>query len=221
MDRQLRVVPSPGSEMNFFPNERLMGFIDFTVFVGRGYKRDIENENRMSLPSSRLRVNDQGVVEREFLADGKAEKLLHWRIYHDGKLVESGAAANICRLEMKHGLGNYLILLGVEGPTGFLPVSNYLEFPLFTDGKDRPRIYPLDTNADGTPDFIEDMVKSGNAEITLLKEGQDSDNDGLTDIEEAGSQAISPTNSCEREKLKMMQLWLQWKYDLKDPHRWW
>ena len=210
----LRMVPAPGDGMAVWPNERLLSFLDFHVFCGRRYPAEIEKANQSVSPAVLLGIDDHGVVERETLPDAKAEALLQWRIYHDGKLVEWGAATGIARREMTQGPGNYLVLVGAEGPAGFFPVSNFLEFPLFPDGEEKPRVYPRDTDADGTPDFIQSMVASGAAGTADLPADQDSDNDGLTDIEEMGLQAIAPKDS------QLLQLWGQWSYRLKNRSRW-
>ena len=220
-ENQLRIVPAPGDGMAVWPNERLVSYLDFHIFAGHQYRDDIETNNQTVSPTVHLGIDEHGVVKRELLTDAMAEALLHWRIYHDGKLVESGPVAGTARREMTHGPGNYLVLVGAEGPAGFLPVSNFLDFPLFPDGDQKPRVYPRDTDADGTPDFIQTMMDSATATTADIPEGQDSDNDGLSDVEEAGPHAIAPAASSNAEDNRMLQLWGQWNYELKNRNRWW
>lgn len=218
---KLRIVPAPGEGMAIFPNERLLGFRDFHIVTERQYRSELQRDNKSTLPSVHLGIDDYGVVEREILPDAKAEALLKWRIYFNGKLVDSGAATDTIRREMTHGPGNYLIIVGPEGPAGFLPVSNFLEFPLFPDGKDKPQVFPRDTDADGTPDFIQNMVSSGKLATYDILEGQDTDNDGLTDIEEAGPLSIAPSSISKAKDNELLQLWSQWNYELKNRKPWW
>ncbi len=217
-DHLLHVVPAPGEGMAVWPNEWLLGYLDFNAFTGRLSLNNIYQKNEAVSPNVHLGCDEHGVIERDLFPDAKAEALLSWRIYHEEKLVEKGKASGITRLEMTHGFGTYLVILGVEGPAGFLPISNFSHFPLFPDGDGPPVVVPRDSDSDGTPDFVGTMLESGVAEELDVAADQDTDGDGLTDIEEAGPQVIAPASPAATESRQLLRLWGQWQYELKN-HR--
>ena len=217
----IRVIPAPGEGMAVWPNERLLAYMDFHIFTGHRDPNQILKENESMIPAVRLGCDQHGTIHREILADGKAEGLLRWRIYHDGKLVNSGNASGIGSLDLKQGPGNYLVILGADGPAGFLPASNFLMFPLFPDGDGKPLIVPRDTDSDGTPDFIEEMMASGDAGTVDVPDDQDSDGDGLTDIEEAGPRKLLQAEQPKERERELLRLWGQWEYELTNLGTWW
>ena len=64
------------------------------------------------------------------------------------------AASGVTRFDTDRGPGTYQVWLGVDGPSGFMPVSTFLEYPLFPDASGKNVIIPPDADDDGTPDFI-------------------------------------------------------------------
>jgi hypothetical protein len=108
-------------------------------------------------PDVILRLEMHGAVRRERLANEVAEKLLRWRIYRDGKLVDRSPASGVIQRETDLGPGTYSVWLGVEGPGGFMPVSNLLHYPLFPDGSGKDVVIPAESRRKGVPDFLESL----------------------------------------------------------------
>ena len=133
--------PRPGEEV--WPNERLRLFLDFHIFPKRHHPDAIRKANSKVAPAIKLNLQNDGAIERELLDDPAAERLLRWRIYRNGELVERSSAEGVKRIETARGTGTYQVLIGVDGPTGFMPVSNVLEYPLFPRPDGRSALVPL------------------------------------------------------------------------------
>ncbi len=153
-ERKARMVTlhPPIDPEEMWPNERLLLFRDFHVFPKRN-PFEIRGANEKVSPAVLLQVHENGVVERALL-DPLYEQHLVWRIYHNGLLVNRSEADGVARLDTDRGPGHYLVLVGIEGAGGFMPVSNFLEYPLFPGGAGHNVIFPSQTN--GMPDFLID-----------------------------------------------------------------
>lgn len=139
-----------------WPNERLFKFLDFHVFPKR-HPDDILVANSRVSPSVVLRLTNTGEIHREALAP-ELEKLLCWRIYCNGRLIEKGKAGGVLSYQAARGPGTYQAFLGVEGPQGFFPLSNLLEFPLFPDKSRGLVVFPTVTDPPGFPDFLREVI---------------------------------------------------------------
>jgi hypothetical protein len=122
------MIPSPQPSDEFWPNERLFRFIDFDIFPDHD-PHGLRQQNNKVKPAVTLTVAESNAIVRESL-DPALEVLLHWRIYYNGRLIEKGSATGATRFPCDHGEGFYQAFVGVEGPTGFMPVSNLLKFSL-------------------------------------------------------------------------------------------
>jgi hypothetical protein len=207
------MVPPPGADEDFWPNERLFLFRDFHIFPG-GHPWDIEAVNRRVTPAVVLRIRQDGLVTRNLLPEAE-ERLLRWRVYKDGKLVEKGAPAAGAEWRTAHGDGNYQVCLGVEGPTGFMPVSNLLFFPLFPAGEGKLEVIPADSEGDGIPDVLKGAWTAGRSEDG--EPDADADADGVPDREEApeGTFALKEGRNSDPALARLLWLWKGWEYDLK------
>ena len=153
---RVKMTAPPGAGEEVWPNERELLYLDFQIFP-HAFPRDIEESNRKVKPDVILRLEMHGAVRRERLANEVAEKLLRWRIYRDGKLVDRSSASGVIQRETDLGPGTYLVWLGVEGPSGFMPVSNLLHYPLFPDGSGKDVVIPAESRRKGVPDFLESL----------------------------------------------------------------
>jgi hypothetical protein len=208
---KLRTIEPPGAGEQMWPNERLLSYLDFHVFDAHRNPNDIRKANLRANPAAFLRVNNHGVIERELIPDEGAEQLLRWRIYHEGKLVEKGTAAGVVRYEVRYGVGSYNVLLGVEGPTGFMPVSNLLEFPLFPDDSGSNVRVPADSDHDGIPDYVERIIATVKGVTFEHPTNQDVDNDGIPDREENNQRELTFTSVLDDEKRHLLKLWQIWR----------
>lgn len=147
-----KIIPLSSEDETRFPNQRLFLFLDFHIFP-KGYPSDIYAENRKVSPAVVLGVTNEGMIERNLLG-GTAEAALRWRIYYQGRLIQKETAEGMKSWLPSSGPGNYHLWMGVEGPSGFMPVSNLVEFPLFLNPSGRLTIIPEDEDHNGQPDFL-------------------------------------------------------------------
>ena len=131
----------------------MLHFLDFDIFP-HGSPSHLHTGSRKVTPVVHLKLDNHGIVERDLLPNAGAEQLLRWRIYHNGRLVRRDSAAGITHIDTNLGSGTYQVWMGVEGPNGFMPVSNLLEYPLFPDASGNKVVVPVDTDGDGMPDFF-------------------------------------------------------------------
>jgi len=117
----------PKEEENHWPNRRGLLFIDFNTLSAR-LAVYIYTHNYKTNPSILLQVDHQANLHRKKLDNPNAERLLRWRIYHNGKLKESGPATGITVKPSTYGPGSYLAFLAIEGPQGWMPVSNLADY---------------------------------------------------------------------------------------------
>ena len=151
---QMIAQPEPGGD--FWPNDRLLRFRDFQVLPHYNPLQSFR-ENRRVSPNVTLAVSNSGTIQRDKL-DAALEKLLRWRIYHNGRLVENGWATDDIRHAAVRGMGTYVAFVGVDGPTGFMPVSNLLQFPLFPERNGSLAVCPSTTQEAGVPDCLFDAL---------------------------------------------------------------
>ncbi len=199
--------PSPGEDV--WPNERMLLYLDFQIFP-RGHPWDIEKANRKVNPGIVLRLDQHGVVERDLLPQAEWERLLRWRIYRDGVLVEKSTAAEVKQRAITFGVGSYQVWIGVDGPAGFMPVSNVLYFPLFPAAGGFV-VIPSDSDGNRVPDFLETAVTANPA----VDPTADRDNDGLPDIQESAQPDPHPKPSATETEKRLAKLWSAWRYELK------
>lgn len=191
-ERKLQMIDAPAPGEDAWPNERMLLFLDFHIFP-RAFPDQITEENRKVNPVVLLRLNREGVIERDRLADENAERLLEWRVYHDGTLIKNDSANGVTRLESPRAVGIYQVFAGVEGPNGFMPVSNLVEYPLFPQPGGNLAVIPQDKNGDGTPDFLDEI---------MAKYPQQQPDDREAPLAEAD--------------YRLLELWRAWEYNLKN-----
>ena len=193
---RIRVQPPPADPESVWPSERFLHFLDFDIFPHR-HPWSIEKRNSKVAPPLTLTLDNHGHVERELVKEANAEQLLRWRIYHNGRLVRRDSAAGITRADLDVGPGTYQACVGVEGPGGFMPVSNILEFPMFPDVAGKNAVIPSDTDGDGTPDFFAALPEDDRG--PGLQQGAEPD--------DVVSAAETPRN--------LRELWESWHIRLK------
>ncbi len=193
-----------------WPNERALAFFNFHVAPHRN-PNDVREANEKVSPALVLRVDQSGTVHRDLLADDAAENALHWRVYHQGQLVADESAAGVPTKRMTHGFGTYQVLLGIEGPTGFMPVGNFLEFPLFPEADGSLAVRPTMSPTDRLPEFLDGIARIGDDG----RADADSDDDGLTNAEEGYIPlVVDPRTASDLEKSALLRLWRSWQYDV-------
>lgn len=206
---KLRETTPPGRGDELWPNERLRLFLDFHIFPHHR-PDEIHKANAKVQPAIDLRVNNAGVITREQLLEGAVEQLLRWRIYYNGELVEKGPATGVKRQETDHGVGSYTVCLGVDGPTGFMPVSNLVEYPLFPSGSAQKTIM-LEMDKNDLPDFAKRTLARKLA--TNRAFGQD------TDLAKPSLSAVEPGDSAAQAKdEELTALWSGWAFTLEHPN---
>jgi hypothetical protein len=201
-------IASPGRDEDFWPNERLFLFRDYHIFPKKYNPFDINSGNRRVVPGILLKLHQDGRMTRALVSD-EAERLLTWRIYRDGRLVESRSATGSAEWPVRYGWGDYRVFLGVEGPRGFMPVSNMLEFPLFPSSNGQVEVIPADANRNEIPDRVEKYV-TGDGE---LLEGVRS---ALSEPSLANARAPAEGQRLEAEEIKLIRLWQYWASNLKN-----
>lgn len=209
-DPRIRIIEAPVRSDALWPNERLLQFLDFDIFP-RGHPWDIEKVNRKVQPNAVLRLSAEGVIERALFSDPVWESQLHWRVYHEGRLVEKGAGGGAARWETKSGPGTYHVWLGVEGPGGFMPISNMLSFPLFPSGG-KYVVVPPDANGNAMPDLLESLVMLDG----IVDPSADRDNDGIPDVQESAAGDLVPKSNATDEEKRLVELWNGWSYTLRN-----
>ncbi len=203
-----------------WPNERILSFFNFHVLPHRN-PNDIREVNAKVSPTLRLDLTNSSEVRRELLTD-QAERQLVWRIYHQGALIEDGPAGGVLAKQMTGGPGTYQVLLGIDGPDGFMPVSNFLEFPLFpsAEGSLVVRPEPSEENG-GVPSFLVGVARVGANEFSRA----DADGDGLTNAEEGYAPLVATApEPDDPEKAALLRLWSAWSWEIAnrirdDPER--
>jgi len=207
---QVRAIPPPQPAENFWPNERLCKFLDFHIFPDHA-PDDIYRRNARVSPNVTLKLTNSGTIQRDKLAP-ELEKLLRWRIYHNGRLIEKGTAKGVVKYDADRGTGTYQIFVGVEGPNGFLPVSNLLQFPLFPEASGRRTVFPPATNPEKFPDFFLKIFSRD--QLDAIQERPH----GGTDNRYYNKKAVSlfgvPGNFKSEEDENLFRLWARWSYFL-------
>ncbi len=205
----IRELTRESVDESVWPNQRLFEFFNFHVLPHHN-PNDIRGANNKVSPAITLRVDNAGTIHRGLLSDA-AENSLRWRIYHQGQLVDGGSAAGVPEKHLTSGVGTYQVLIGVEGADGFMPVSNFMEFPLFPTGDGNLVVVPELSPGARVPDGFDDIVTSGDPSLLHA----DSDGDGLSNEDEAYV-PIAPTAAAlaDPEKLSLFQLWRAWRYDV-------
>jgi hypothetical protein len=128
--RTIREVSPPENPETVWPNDRMLAWLDWQITPHR-HPNDIQKKNAHVKPAALLRVDAHGSVHRDLFPEPEAEKPLQWRVYCNGKLVHTSPATGSRKLETaSHGPGAYIVLLGLDAPDGFFPVSNLLQYTL-------------------------------------------------------------------------------------------
>jgi hypothetical protein len=161
--------------------------------------------NKRVDPAIILKLHQDGRMSRALLA-GEVEHLLAWRMYRDGRLVENGSATGSAEWPVRYGWGDYRVFLGVEGPHGFMPVSNLLEFPLFPTEKGQVEVIPADQNRNEIPDLLE---KYATAQGELLEDVRNALNAPIA----ARTPAIRRLTA---DEIRLIRLWQSWDNNLKN-----
>lgn len=153
---RIRKIEVPaGEEERLWPNERLLYFWNFIIFPQENGFFPMEKNTKVS-PDIRLWVSENGVITRNAV-DAEAEKVLRWRIFKNGRLIGERSAKGELSTSISDGPGAYCVLVGVNGPNGFMPVSNFLMFPLFPREDGNTEMMP-EARPDGIPKFLERVL---------------------------------------------------------------
>lgn len=141
-----------------------------------GYYYSLKSTNQIAKPGVKLKLHNDGVIQRHLFNDEKMEDLLFWRIYKYNDLIYKESAANQEIFSMDFGTGTFRAMIVIEGPFGSMPVSNIIEFPLFPSKEQGFECLPIDSDHNELPDFIEPVVEKraqrivvSKAEIQLLR----------------------------------------------------
>lgn len=148
----IRTAPPPKPPEDFWPNERLFHFMDFN----NQKDPNIRFRNAIVIPTIKLRYTDHGEIQRTSLAPA-LERLLTWRIYHKGKLISNSALSKSTSVLMIQ-TGAYISVIGIEGPSGFMPVSNMLMFALFPKDTKHLTAFPNAPAPLRFPSFLIDLI---------------------------------------------------------------
>ena len=212
----IRHIPAPEPAEDFWPYERLLKFIDFTRWKSSSpAPKDVIQ--KILSPSIAFTLGPTGVLTREKL-DEPLEKLLHWRIYRDGRLIERGPAADVIRFPIEWGPGVYQVFVGVEGPGGFMPVSQPLQFPLFPEKNGGLAVFPSMTNPTGFPDFLVDVLPPEvMEELLALKHSPKARPTFYNVFSFAYMSAIDPLEDEKKDSLR--RLWGTWGWSLNTYHQ--
>jgi hypothetical protein len=189
---RVQVIAAPEKPERLWPNEQMQLFRDFQTFGGKNPDEIHKGNDKVARPIL-LSVTKSGTVKRQIVPDSGAEALLSWRIYHDGRLVDSSAAAGQDSYSVKQGVGSYAICLVVNGPHGVMPVSNLLEFPLFPVPGSTPVIMP-EMHDKYTPVFLKptrDLIEQ---------------------------QQLSDFSDLPPEDRKLWLLWRAWGFEIEHPN---
>lgn len=155
-DRIFREIPPPKAPSLLWPNQRINYFIDLASLTEKSIRTKLLVENTLITPNAKIRIRNDGIIERELFADPSYELPLRWYIYKYNELIVNCAASGQTEFKIDYDFGTYRALLCVEGPDGILPVSNILHFPLFPDVKGQLRCIPQDLNTNNIPDPLEE-----------------------------------------------------------------
>ena len=186
-DNKIELLDLPANEESYYPNQRLVDYQDFHIFIGNStYKTGrnpsgLKKKNHFSRPSVLLSLEPSGAISRDLFANPNMEKLLIYRIYRDGRLLPDVKASGLTKLMVGQEAGTYLVMLGLSSPKGFFPISNFCEFPLFKETDGTFSVIPHDSNKDKVPDIFQD---------------QDTSED------------------VSKQKKRNLQLWNRWKWTL-------
>ena len=157
-DGQKQCIPfQPDHEEDRWPNWRGLSFKDFNAMKPPSHSLNIHETNRRVNPTISLKIDHQAQIHHEKFPSAVNNKSLHWRIYHNGKRVKQINASGNSPSNGNFGSGHYLIFLAVNGPHGYMPVSNYLTYYIYSE-KNRSKhslIAAQDSDKDGMPDFME------------------------------------------------------------------
>ncbi|MDR3401040.1 MAG: hypothetical protein P4L99_00970 [Chthoniobacter sp.] len=205
----IRTIEQPQPEADYWPNDRLLRFCDFQALPNRGFLAFFREISKVS-PSVILAVTNAGVVQREKLDDA-LEKLLQWRIYCNGRLVEKGSAAEDLHHAVASGVGTYVAFVGVEGPDGFMPVSNYLQFPLFPERDGSMAVLPATSSGDGVPDCLRDAL--GAEVMDQLRRGLGW-KDRFAGYNQATIYGLGTVSTTDAKKQAVISLWSAWAWSV-------
>lgn len=206
-----RAAKAPEPAEDFWPNERLFLFRDFAVFPGHN-PHDFYYKNNKVPGAITLGLTNEGTLVRE-LQTPEVEKNLRWRIYHNGRVIEKGPAEGMEKYDANRGPGSYQAFLGIEGVTGFMPVSNMVEFPLFPSGEGKCVVFPPATKEPGFPDFLAAIIPSDVMSELPATSGDDDVKPG-----QYSKRAVASFNLRWRPKdakdAELLALWQVWAWDL-------
>jgi hypothetical protein len=206
----VRTIEQPQPGPDFWPNDRLLSFWDFHVFP-RVNPNEFYEDNRKVSPHVIMAVTKAGMIQREKIDDA-LEKLLQWRIYYNGRLVEKGPATGDLRHTPAQGVGTYAVFVGVEGPGGFMPVSNFLQFPLFPERDGRFVVTPSTTDGEGVPDFLVDCLTPDQMTALRTSDTWQEVRDAYNKATIYGMDAIGPVSDPKKQAL--ISLWAAWAYNV-------
>lgn len=206
------MIKAPDVPEDFWPNERMLKYLDFHVFPKEN-PRELLQKNSKVEPSISLSVTISGTIVREELTP-ELEKLLQWRVYHDGQLINKSFAANITRLNIAEKMGDYLVFVGIVGPSGFMPVSNLLHFPLFPKKPEGFEVFPSINPTTRLPLLFEDCLPE-NVRQEILEAAQTKSGGGWGYYNRAAIYWLSAGyRTGDPEKDRILKLWSPWSFTL-------
>ena len=212
---QIRATKAPGPGESVWPNEQSQLFKDFHVFPNINPNKIYEANSKVT-PPALLRVTHKGVIKRETLFEPAVEELLHWRVYHEGRLIEEGPAAGMKTFDPKSGVGSYVAWIGVVGPNGFMPVSNLLEYPLFPTDTGENVIPAVNNRKVATPGPVERaFITVGDRGRLLPEDREAATRRGFKD--RPSPTPRPPETDQEKINRELAELWGVWAFTLENP----
>ncbi len=151
-----------GEDTKLYPNNRILLFYDYHILPG-GHPWDIYGENQRISPNIHITVDNQGLIERNVLEDESAERLLRWVVYKDGELIVDRPVEGEVAFTPDTVPASYVAFVSVMGPSGYMPVSNVLLYPLFPTTSGSSSLWPEDKNRNNTLDVISLKIGDPNA----------------------------------------------------------
>ena len=206
--RIARMTSPPKDPEAYWPYERLFAYRDFTTFPTH-YRDDLFYANNKVTPWIKLEVAQDGTIHRQRLAP-EMEKHLRWRIYRDDSLIEKGPVAASAIHPSPGEVGEYHVFLGIEGPRGFMPVSNELVFPLFPDGSGGLCVFPKTDHFPKIPDFLIPLLQE-DALVAVKNEIATEERPKAVYWQIGGSELVATKSPSDR---RLTTLWRMWNWEL-------
>lgn len=143
-------------EEDLWPNWRGFQFEDFHEMAFR-HGSSLYESNRRVVPEVRLQIDKKAGIRRVTPLEADNEQLLIVRIYRNGKRIDPRVAPSGSITRGDYGPGHYMVFFSLEGPDGYMPVSNFLTYFIYpeNDRVEGAVIFAKDTDGDEISDYTE------------------------------------------------------------------